>query len=163
MVKKKEKKRKILLCNFAQCFISDQLWVMWVPMCESRKQFGLITYHPANNTSLSFWGSIMHIYWQLNTNFSTFRGSEQMRKTNKQMKWKNKTKFQILVPEMLHGLTVASFAFQCSLGFMSVWSQKCRQISNLDVWWGGGNCHDSWSFRTKQKEKKEKEMWLPLL
>lgn len=53
-------------------------------MCESRKQFGLITYHPANNTSLSFWGSIMHIYWQLNTNFSTFRGSEQMRekKTN---------------------------------------------------------------------------------
>lgn len=48
--------------------------------CESRKQFGLISNHPANNTTLSFWGSIMHIYWQLNTNFSTFCGSEQMRK-----------------------------------------------------------------------------------
>lgn len=131
---------------------------MWVPMCESRKQFGLISYHPANNTSLSFWGSIMHIYWQLNTNFSTFCGSEQMRKKNKwSEKTKTKTKFQILVPEMLHGLTVASFAFQRSLGFMSVWSQKCRQTSNLDVWWGGGNCHDSWSFRTKQKGKKKKK------
>lgn len=90
MVKKKKKKKKKRKEKFFSVTLPSVLFHTNCELCgcrcESRKQFGLISNHPANNTTLSFWGSIMHIYWQLNTNFSTFCGSEQMRKKKKQMK-----------------------------------------------------------------------------